>query len=110
MFTVPASGPVVGQVLGMADAGAGVSATTQRATAVTAKSVHLKGVHLKGSSRAVIRPTLPTPQPTDPSMLSSISRDHSTAYSMGSVRVTGSMKPLTIMLMACCSERPRLIR
>ncbi|MEA2716605.1 MAG: hypothetical protein QOI99_922 [Actinomycetota bacterium] len=48
--------------------------------------------------------------PTEPSMLSSISRDHSTAYSMGRVRVTGSMKPLTIMPIACCSERPRLIR
>ncbi len=36
--------------------------------------------------------------------------DHSTAYSIGSVRVTGSMKPLTIMPMACSSERPRLIR
>ena len=49
-------------------------------------------------------------QPTEPSIWSSMRRDHSTAYSMGSVRVTGSMKPLTIMPMACSSERPRLIR
>ena len=49
-------------------------------------------------------------QPTEPSICSSMSRLHSTAYSIGSVRVTGSMKPLTIMLMACCSDRPRLIR
>ena len=49
-------------------------------------------------------------QPTLPSIWSSINRLHSTAYSIGSVRVTGSMKPLTIMLIACCSERPRLIR
>ena len=51
-----------------------------------------------------------TGQPTEPSIWSSIRRLHSTAYSMGSVRVTGSMKPLTTMPMACSSERPRLIR
>ena len=49
-------------------------------------------------------------QPTLPSICSSINRLHSTAYSIGNVRVIGSMKPLTIMLMACCSERPRLIK
>jgi len=49
-------------------------------------------------------------QPTAPSMLSSMSRDSSTAYSIGSVLTTGSMKPLTIMAVACCSERPRLMR
>ena len=49
-------------------------------------------------------------QPTEPSIWSSIRRDHSTAYSIGRVRVTGSMKPLTTMPMACSSERPRLIR
>ncbi len=50
------------------------------------------------------------PQPTEPSICSSISRLHSTAYSIGSVRVIGSMKPLTTMPIACSSERPRLIR
>ena len=49
-------------------------------------------------------------QPTDPSICSSISRLHSTAYSMGRVRVIGSMNPLTIMPMAWVSDRPRLIR
>jgi uncharacterized protein YcbX len=49
-------------------------------------------------------------QPTEPSICSSIRRDHSTAYSIGSVLVIGSMKPLTTMPMACSSERPRLIR
>ena len=49
-------------------------------------------------------------QPIEPSICSSIRRDHSTAYSMGSVRVTGSMKPLTIMPMAWLSVSPRLIR
>ena len=49
-------------------------------------------------------------QPTEPSICSSISRLHSTAYSIGSVRVIGSMKPLTTMPIACSSERPRLIR
>ncbi len=48
--------------------------------------------------------------PTLPSMLSSMSRESSTAYSMGSVLVIGSMNPLTIIAVACCSERPRLIR
>jgi len=48
--------------------------------------------------------------PTEPSICSSIRRLHSTAYSMGRVRVMGSMKPLTIMPMACSSERPRLMR
>src|SRR3546814_19284778 len=36
-------------------------------------------------------------QPTLPSIWSSMRRLHSTAYSMGSVRVTGSMKPFTPM-------------
>ena len=49
-------------------------------------------------------------QPTEPSICSSIKRLHSTAYSIGRVRVIGSMNPLTIMLIACCSESPRLIR
>ena len=51
-----------------------------------------------------------SPYPTEPSICSSIRRLHSTAYSIGRVRVTGSTKPLTIMPMACSSERPRLIR
>ncbi len=49
-------------------------------------------------------------QPTEPSICSSMRRLHSTAYSIGNVLVTGSMKPLTTMPMACSSERPRLIR
>ena len=61
------------------------------------------------SRRADLSQAVPA-QPTEPSICSSISRLHSTAYSIGSVRVTGSMKPLTIMLIACCSERPRLMR
>jgi hypothetical protein len=53
---------------------------------------------------------VPAAQPTEPSICSSISRLHSTAYSIGSVRVTGSMNPLTTMLIACSSDSPRLIR
>ena len=49
-------------------------------------------------------------QPTDPSICSSIRRLHSTAYSIGSVRVIGSMKPFTTMPIAWLSESPRLIR
>ena len=45
-----------------------------------------------------------------PSMLSSMSRESSTAYSIGSVLVIGSMNPLTIIAVACCSVSPRLIR
>ena len=52
----------------------------------------------------------PDGQPTEPSIWSSIKRLHSTAYSIGSVRVIGSMKPFTTMPIACSSERPRLIR
>jgi hypothetical protein len=48
--------------------------------------------------------------PTEPSICSSIRRLHSTAYSIGRVRVTGSMNPLTTMPIACSCERPRLIR
>jgi len=48
--------------------------------------------------------------PTEPSICSSISRLHSTAYSIGSVLVTGSMNPFTTMPIACSSDRPRLIR
>jgi len=46
-------------------------------------------------------------QPTAPSMFSSMRRDSSTAYSIGSVFVIGSMKPFTIIAVACCSVRPR---
>ena len=49
-------------------------------------------------------------QPIEPSICSSISRLHSTAYSIGSVRVTGSMKPLMIIPMAWDSVIPRLMR
>ncbi len=49
-------------------------------------------------------------QPTEPSIWSSMSRLHSTAYSIGKVRVIGSMKPFTTMLIAWLSESPRLIR
>ena len=56
------------------------------------------------------RPGATASQPTEPSICSSIRRLHSTAYSIGSVRVIGSMKPLTTMPIACSSERPRLIR
>jgi len=48
--------------------------------------------------------------PTLPSIWSSMRRLHSTAYSIGRVRVTGSMKPLTIIPIACSSVRPRLWR
>ena len=48
--------------------------------------------------------------PTAPSMLSSIRRVSSTAYSIGRVFVIGSMKPFTIIAVACCSVSPRLIR
>ena len=49
-------------------------------------------------------------QPTAPSMFSSMSRDNSTAYSIGSVFVIGSMNPFTIIAVACCSLSPRLCR
>ncbi len=49
-------------------------------------------------------------QPTAPSISSSIRRVSSTAYSIGSVLVIGSMNPLTMSEAASVSERPRLIR
>ncbi len=49
-------------------------------------------------------------QPIEPSICSSISRLSSTAYSIGSSLVTGSMKPLTIIFEASSSSRPRLCR
>ena len=49
-------------------------------------------------------------QPTAPSMLSSMRRDSSTAYSIGNVFVMGSMNPFTIIAVACCWSSPRLIR
>ena len=48
--------------------------------------------------------------PTEPSICSSIRRFSSTAYSMGSSRTMGSMKPATIIAVASASERPRVIR
>ena len=64
-----------------------------------------------GSVNQAIGPnSSPVCQPTLPSICNSMSRLHSTAYSIGSVRVIGSMNPLTTMPIACSSERPRLIR
>ena len=48
--------------------------------------------------------------PTDPSICSSISRFISTAYSIGSSFTNGSINPLTIIVLASASERPRLIK
>ena len=48
--------------------------------------------------------------PTEPSICSSIRRFSSTAYSIGSSRVIGSMKPFTIIAVASASDSPRLIR
>ena len=76
--------------------------------------VAIAGLSTLGAARS--RPAERTPsgappaQPTLPSICSSIRRLHSTAYSIGSVRVIGSMKPLTTMPIACSSERPRDIR
>ena len=55
-------------------------------------------------------PHPPNAYPTASSMCSSMRRFHSTAYSMGKVRVTGSMKPLTTIDVAWSHDRPRLIR
>ncbi len=49
-------------------------------------------------------------QPTEPSIWSSINLLHSTAYSIGRVRVTGSMNPFTIMPIAWLSDKPLLIK
>ncbi len=49
-------------------------------------------------------------QPTAPSICSSISRLSSSAYSIGSSRAIGSMKPRTIIAIASSSVSPRLIR
>jgi len=54
--------------------------------------------------------SVPTGQPIEPSICNSMRRDHSTAYSIGRVRVTGSMNPLTIMPIAWLSVNPRLIK
>ena len=48
--------------------------------------------------------------PTEPSICSSISRFISTAYSIGSSLISGSMKPLTIIVLASASDSPRLVR
>jgi len=55
-------------------------------------------------------PRAPRRQPTEPSIWSSIRRFSSTAYSIGSSRVIGSMNPFTIIAVASGSVRPRLIR
>ncbi len=48
--------------------------------------------------------------PIDPSISNLIRRFISTAYSIGSSFVNGSMKPITIISVASSSEIPRLIR
>ena len=64
------------------------------------------GPHRHDSEPRSARPD----QPTEPSICSSIKRLHSTAYSIGSVLVIGSMNPLTTMPTACSSVRPRDMR
>src|SRR5690606_36860777 len=49
-------------------------------------------------------------QPTDPSMPISMSLLSSSAYSIGSSRAIGSMKPRTIIAIASVSSSPRLMR
>ena len=48
--------------------------------------------------------------PTEPSICNSMSRFISTAYSIGSSLTSGSIKPLTIIVLASASESPRLCR
>ena len=48
--------------------------------------------------------------PIEPSISNLIKRFISTAYSIGSSFVNGSMKPITIISVASCSEIPRLIK
>lgn len=48
--------------------------------------------------------------PMDPSISNLIRRFISTAYSIGSSFVNGSMKPMTIICVASASDNPRLIR
>ena len=48
--------------------------------------------------------------PMEPSISNSSNLLSSTAYSMGSSRVNGSKKPLTMRPMASSSEKPRLMR
>ncbi len=55
-------------------------------------------------------PTAGAVYPTEPSICSWIRRFISTAYSIGSSLTSGSMKPLTIMVLASASLSPRLIR
>ena len=50
------------------------------------------------------------PQPTAPSICSSISRFSSSAYSIGSSRAMGSTKPRTMVAAASSSVMPRLMR
>ena len=49
----------------------------------------------------------PSAQPIEPTISSWIRRFSSTAYSIGSSLVTGSMKPLTIIAAASSSVNPR---
>ena len=48
--------------------------------------------------------------PTEPSICNWINRFSSTAYSIGSSLTSGSIKPLTIMVLASASVSPRLMR
>ena len=62
------------------------------------------GIWAVGVLREVMR------HPTEPSMPISMSLLSSSAYSMGSSRAIGSMKPRTIIAMASSSGMPRDIR
>ena len=59
------------------------------------------------SAPADARQAPPGGQPMEPTISSWISRFSSTAYSIGSSFVTGSMKPLTIIAAASSSVKPR---
>lgn len=61
----------------------------------------------EGNNRHV---PLQSDHPTLSFISSSMSRFISTAYSRGSMRTIGSMKPFTIMALACSSAIPRDVR
>ncbi len=71
---------------------------------------------LPGLFRTIKKPLRPVKggeaflQPIEPSISSLIRRFISTAYSIGSSLVNGSMKPMMIIWVASASDNPRLIR
>lgn len=87
-----------------------IDASLHRKRHLKISSLHDTNIHIKKPWYIPYIPRLFRLYPIEPSISNLIRRFISTAYSIGSSFVKGSMKPITIISVASCSETPRLMR